>query len=271
VTSVRDLLRRVGGDALVVVLLVAAEIEVWSSLERSRWTAALIAPLWTLPLLLRRWSGMAPLLLVGVSAAESFVYYPATNSPIVFVAVLWAFLILGLHETGARALAGGIVGFGLVLVIFSQDPNGLSAPAVISASVVTFGPLAAGVLVRERTHRTVRLAEQARRLERAREEAERVATAEERARIAGELHDVIARAIEVMAVEADAARLLVDRDPDRARPPIEAVEAAGREALAETRRLLGILRRDMAPDSLETTIEDDGDVPTFELEGAQDG
>jgi signal transduction histidine kinase len=103
--------------------------------------------------------------------------------------------------------------------------------------------LAAFVLER-RARRAVALEERAVRLEEEREERERVAVAEERRRIARDLHDVVAHGVGVMTVQAGAARLLLEDDPARAREPLLAVEQAGRQALAELRRLLGILRRD---------------------------
>ena len=77
-------------------------------------------------------------------------------------------------------------------------------------------------------------------------EAERAvqAVADERTRIAGELHDIIAHALSGMVVQASGARRLADRDPERARESFAAIEESGRDALAELRRLLGVLRRE---------------------------
>ncbi|HDH03477.1 MAG TPA: sensor histidine kinase, partial [Actinobacteria bacterium] len=65
---------------------------------------------------------------------------------------------------------------------------------------------------------------------------------EERSRIARELHDLIGHTVNVMLVQAGAARLLIQRDPDRARMGLESLEEAGRSALGELDRMLGILR-----------------------------
>ncbi len=234
-----------GGDALILALLVGAEIEVWTT-SRAGWTAALFAPFWTLPLLLRHRSGLATALLAAsVLTAEAFVYYHATESTFAFIAMVTAFLLLGLHEPRPRAIVGGLIGFGLVFALASNDPTFTTSDPVI-VGIFAWGPLIAGMTIRDRTQLTDELAAQNQRLECAREEAARLAVAEERARIAVELHDVIARAIDVMTVQAEAAQVLVLEDPARARAPIEAVEDAGREALTETRRLLGVLRRDMS-------------------------
>ena len=80
-------------------------------------------------------------------------------------------------------------------------------------------------------------------------EAER-AVAEERTRIARELHDVVAHSMSVMLVQTGAARRVLGTDPVQAAAALQAVEATGRDAMTEMRRLLGVLREDSAPASL---------------------
>jgi signal transduction histidine kinase len=80
------------------------------------------------------------------------------------------------------------------------------------------------------------------RLEREREEKAERAVIEERTRIARELHDVIAHNVSVMVVQASAGEELFDSDPERARESLSAVASTGRAALAELRRLLGVIR-----------------------------
>jgi signal transduction histidine kinase len=83
--------------------------------------------------------------------------------------------------------------------------------------------------------------EKAERLEREREMDARRAAAEEQARIARELHDVITHALSVIVVQAGAADEVFETDPTRARGPIHAIDAAARNALADLRRVLGVL------------------------------
>ena len=86
------------------------------------------------------------------------------------------------------------------------------------------------------------LEDRAARLERERDAQARIAAAAERARIARELHDVVAHNVSVMVVQADGACYALDADPERARQALGAISATGRQALAEMRRLLGVLR-----------------------------
>jgi signal transduction histidine kinase len=86
------------------------------------------------------------------------------------------------------------------------------------------------------------LEERAERAERERDAQAQVAAAAERARIARELHDVVAHNVSVMVVQADGAAFALDSSPERAREALGAISGTGRQALAEMRRLLGVLR-----------------------------
>ncbi len=86
------------------------------------------------------------------------------------------------------------------------------------------------------------LEERAARLERERDAQAQVAAAAERARIARELHDVVAHNVSVMVVQADGASYALDTAPERTREALAAISATGRQALAEMRSLLGVLR-----------------------------
>jgi signal transduction histidine kinase len=91
------------------------------------------------------------------------------------------------------------------------------------------------------------LEERAARLERERDAQAQVAAAAERARIAREIHDVVAHNVSVMVVQADGAAFALETSPQRAREALAAISATGRRALAEMRSLLGVLRDSADP------------------------
>lgn len=104
-----------------------------------------------------------------------------------------------------------------------------------------------------RQHRAYTEALHQYRLQRTAADTERAqrAIGEERLRIARELHDVVAHTMGVVTVQAAFGTLVIDDRPDLARTALAAVEAAGREALTELRRLLGVLRDEATPDATE--------------------
>ncbi|MGC5365180.1 sensor histidine kinase [Streptomyces sp. DT24] len=114
-----------------------------------------------------------------------------------------------------------------------------------------------GDSVRTRRAYFAQLEERAARLEREREAQSKVAVAAERARIARELHDVVAHNVSVMVVQADGAAYVMDTAPDQARQALETISGTGRQALAEMRRLLGVLRTGDAPESGEYVPQPD--------------
>jgi signal transduction histidine kinase len=103
------------------------------------------------------------------------------------------------------------------------------------------------------------LEERATRLEKEREAQAKVAVAAERARIARELHDVVAHNVSVMVVQADGAAYVLDAAPDQAKQALETISSTGRQALAEMRRLLGVLRTGDARESGEYVPQPDVD------------
>ncbi len=99
-----------------------------------------------------------------------------------------------------------------------------------------------GDSLRTRRAYYAQLEERAERLQREREAQAKAAVAAERARIARELHDVVAHNVSVMVVQADGAAYVLDSSPDQAKQALGTISQTGRLALAEMRRLLGLLR-----------------------------
>jgi signal transduction histidine kinase len=142
------------------------------------------------------------------------------------------------------ACLGGSVLAALVWMPAIGEPS--YAERLIFAIVFLFGcALLAWVLgdsMRYRRGYYAALEDRAARLEAERHAQARVAAAAERARIARELHDVVAHHVSVMVVQADGAGYALRSDPDRAQAALSAISSTGRQALTEMRRLLGVLR-----------------------------
>jgi signal transduction histidine kinase len=150
---------------------------------------------------------------------------------------------VGANLEGRRLAVGVIWLLALVTVMALFDPasdDGLNL--VWGWLVIVAAPVLAGRLLRDRARlaRSLRAAANAQDADAWAAQA----VAEERSRIAAELHDVVARALRRMVVDADGAAALVDAEPRRAPLAFAAVEQTGRDALAEIRRLLGVLRRE---------------------------
>jgi signal transduction histidine kinase len=175
---------------------------------------------------------------------------PADLSIVVLLYTLAAYTTRRLSVTGLGiCLLGSAAELGRMYTraIWTHVPNWL-----ITATILFAGPsLIAWVLgdsMRYRRAYYANLEERAARLERDRDAQAKIAAAAERARIARELHDVVAHNVSVMVVQADGAAYAFEPDPARAREALAAISATGRQALAEMRALLGVLRRsDDAP------------------------
>ena len=122
-------------------------------------------------------------------------------------------------------------------------------PDFAGAYVVLLPLWLVGQAIRSRQLRADAFEDKATRLENEQELARQAARAAERARIARELHDVVAHSVSVMVVQAGAARHIVRTSPTQAHEALSAVESVGRETMAELRRLLGVLNCDSEEDS----------------------
>jgi signal transduction histidine kinase len=152
------------------------------------------------------------------------------------------------YDTRRRAAAAlGTAIFAAMLgVALSAQVVGLAS--YVSNLALLTAAWAFGRSIAFRRAYTAQLEERASRLEAEREADLRAVVAEERARIARELHDVVAHHVSVMTVQAAAAQRTLARDVARAQGAMAAVEATGRDALMEMRRMVGVLRGDESPD-----------------------
>ncbi|MBJ7602162.1 MAG: two-component sensor histidine kinase [Candidatus Dormibacteraeota bacterium] len=193
----------------------------------------------TLPLALTWRSPVAVWATIAAGAVlASIAGVPAT--PTEFTAGLVALFVLTQRHSRLRSgLIAGVFALGTAFV--RRQVNGFEL--AFELAIVALNWLLAGSV---RTQRALvnALEERARSQEQIRAEEMRRAAAEERARIARELHDIVAHSLGVIVVQATAGGRVVDESPEEARAALNAVERTGRDALADMRRLLGVLRED---------------------------
>ncbi|MFF6808922.1 sensor histidine kinase [Streptomyces sp. NPDC012403] len=158
--------------------------------------------------------------------------------------IVYTVAAVGARWASRLALAGGLCAAPLAqLRWFNEDVSVAANIAVMILQAVPFAlAWVLGDSIRTRRAYFAQLEERAARLEKEREAQAKVAVAAERARIARELHDVVAHNVSVMVVQADGAAYVLDAAPDQAKKALETISSTGRQALAEMRRLLGVLR-----------------------------
>jgi signal transduction histidine kinase len=200
-----------------------------------------------LPLGVRRRAPLA--VTVVVMAAVVAQVLAAGGEPATFAAFLAALICvytLGREARPVAMTAGVVLVAGTVTATaFLQARTAPIHPFDAVYPLVYFG-LAGGLgaFVRQRALRLSAVEGRATALEGALEQEAALAAAQERARIARELHDVVAHGLSLMVVQAEAAEELLRRSPEAAAQPLHRVQETGRQSLAEMRRLLGVLRTD---------------------------
>jgi signal transduction histidine kinase len=245
-----SMIRRYWFDALVVVAAISGVVELVigrNDSDAPDLPLALSIPIeaaLTLVLLARhRFPFAAPAGMLVAGAALSFVdgrLIPYTAAS--FLSALAACFLLGMLSERRQALIGIAMANAAVLIIVGNDPEGDSGDFIFIPLLFTCVWLSALGFSRK-LEQAREAEERAARAEREREERARAAVAEEQARIARELHDVVGHSVSVMTVQASAVRRLLRPEQEREREALLVVEQAGREALAEMRRLVGVLRR----------------------------
>jgi len=208
------------------------------------WFDILLTVATIVPLFFRgRFPFYAPVVSAVVFALGSFVderWVPHGLIP--FLTAIAVFVLFGLIRDRTQAIAGLVVGIGVAAVVTHNDPESGIGNFLFSAAAFTIA-WGIGFALGRKFHETEEAKERLAQLERERLERARLAVAEERTRIARELHDVVGHSVSVMTVQASAARRLLRPHQEKEREALLVVEQTGREALAEMRRMVGVLRR----------------------------
>ncbi len=191
----------------------------------------------------RVWPG--PVFLWTLLAAVVVAQWPDRGAlfPVALAISLYTVAVM---MSRAQALAAAGLVTGAVLLVVAQDGTGHWALAISDTAGFAAAVLVVGLYMATRRAYLAALRDRALRLERERDQASALAAAQERARIAREMHDSVAHHLTVIVALSDGALCAVSRAPGDAADAIKDVSATARQALAETRSLLGVLRTDAA-------------------------
>ena len=226
-------------EALALVAVILAQIEIWRSPDENHLRLAGIALFTAGSLLLRRSAPFA----VPIAVAAGAIAFTLLDAAAAYgTESMFLVLILAAWVAGSLLdVRQAVIALGALLasswLVFLRAPD-VPATELIWVRIPICGTFVLSAAASRHSERARRAEERARRME---QEA-RQAVEEERGRITRELHDVLAHSVSVMTVQASAVRRLLRPEQDREREALMTVEETGRQALAEMRRLLGIMR-----------------------------
>lgn len=206
------------------------------------WWTTLVVLLAVAPIAWRRAAPIeSGLVVVGAQLVAAFLDIDGAG----FLGVIVALYSIGAHSSGPRRTrAVGVIAaatttlFTAGLLYDELEPSGF-----ISSTVILVTAFVVGDNLRRRRERADALAERAERAEREQHLIAEQRVNAERARIARELHDVVAHSVSVMVIQASAARRNLRAEPDRAEAALRAIEDTGRQTMNELRGVLGVLRQ----------------------------
>jgi len=283
VGSVQRIWRRLRGDLVdagIIALGWGAIAEAAARSDVDRAVQVPVAVFLALPLLLRRrWPVPATSLPFVAAAAAAALDPRGTNRlDVFFFCVVVAQIATGAIRDRELAVGAGAANLAIAGFVQSRFPH--TKASDYFWLVLFFGGswiVGRALTIRAQQNREMR--ERVATAERERELAAERAAGEERARIARELHDVVAHSVSVMVVQASGVRRLLRDDQEREREALLSVERTGRQALSEMRRMLGVMRTGeesaaLAPqpglqnlDKLVAQVEQAGLPVTLRIEG----
>jgi signal transduction histidine kinase len=239
---------------IVAVLTAGAQIQIWFQpqdlsmpLRGSRVANAVLFLLMIVPLGWRRRAPLSVLAIVmGSTVVGFYALYDLASQvhPDPFLPFLLAIYSVAAHADRRRATIGGVLAAAAILAI---DAPAMLAGAIPPNDVYGWFLYALawilGRMLRRRQELAAALQDRAALLERDQEAKARTAVVDERARIARELHDVIAHSLSVIVVQAAAERRVLGQEHATTKEVLGSIEHTGRQALVELRRLLGVIRK----------------------------
>jgi signal transduction histidine kinase len=253
-------------DGALTALITVAQLwpllssESWTGVPYSWWGYA-VAVASSLPLIWRRRFPL-PVLLLSLSISAMYdLSEQVADQPVWYGSLVGFYTVAAYSTFWTRIITLVLTAAGMTAFVGSSETALRSAVLLVASYAI--GRAAAT----SRAHAAA-LEERATRLERERQmEAERAAE-RERARIARDMHDILAHAVSLMVVQAEAGPVAVRNDPERAEAAFEAIAGAGRDAMIQLRRMLGTPNADGAPRAPQPTVED---LPELAAQVAETG
>ena len=212
------------------------------------WQSTVLAVAQLVPLLWRRRHPQLVFAAVAVaSAAQALAIDNPLWSQVAFPVATYSVARYAPAVRGLLALAVGLCGAGVAAVdwlrgLEAELTVGTVGSYFLTVAMIVVAAWALGTLGRVRRAYVDAVIERSQRIEREAAQQVALAASDERARIAREMHDVVAHGLSVIVVQADGARYAAGSDPRVATETLAAISATGREALTEMRRMLGLLR-----------------------------
>ncbi|MFB7372925.1 sensor histidine kinase [Streptomyces sp. NPDC056222] len=213
-------------------------------LEPATWPAYGLTTLTVLPLVWRRRAPFATLLAVMAASALYKLAVEGPGQPLPYTGLVVIYTIAAIAPSWQRLTALLLLAVAVPVSVWlnTRSARELTFSLFVFAAAYVFGRLTDA---RQRAHRV---------------EAEQAA-ARERARIAREMHDILSHAVSLMVVQAEAGPVAVRAAPERAEAAFDAISATGRDAMAQLRRMLGVLRDGTEGDAPREPQPDLGGLP----------
>jgi len=232
--------RPVLADGAIAVLLLATSAPLPAREGQPLLVPVLLALI--LPLAVRRRYPVAVFVMVSVAALAQWLL--TTKVGVYDFAFLVALYSVAAHTPRRMSLPAAGIGLlgSLLAQLQAYEQRGTRFLGVITPITVVTAVWLVGHGLRGRRQHLAEVEERAVRLERERDALARAAVAEERARIAREMHDVVAHSVAVMIAQSEGASVAIHTAPEQAERALEVISQCGRTALAELRRMLNVLR-----------------------------
>jgi signal transduction histidine kinase len=226
-------------DALIAAAVtVVAQLETALTASFDPWAAYAGAALaMTVPLAWRRIAPLAVVALVFVPLTAMELAGERLDSGYILLVLIVAIVAVGAMPDRRRAVAGLVLCLGLMTGLFALEAEDTFVGDLVFVGGILTSAWVLAAVLRERSDRADRLVVE-------RDERAREAVVEERARIARELHDVVAHAVSVIAVQSGSLRRRLRHERPDAAEELRAIEETARQALGDMRRMLGLLRTD---------------------------